>query len=355
MLQSLSIPIIQAPMAGGASTPLLALAVSRAGGLGFLAGGYKTAEEMRGEILTMYQQTQSPFGINLFVLSNDVVDLKKVNDYREKIQKEADRFGIRLEEPLADDDEWEAKLTVITELRVPVVSFTFGCPSFEVINKLKQNGSYIIVTVTSPEEALIAKESGADALSVQGIEAGGHRGTFLHNHLHSQEEDAPLLVLLGLISKVVDLPLIAAGGIMHGKDIVSALTAGACAAQLGTAFLRCPESGAHPVHKAALTNPHFTSTAITHAFTGRRARGLVNRFMLEYNDTAPYAYPHVHHVTKNLRKAAGQANDPECMSLWAGLGYQSAQELPVEELVHLLMKQVRENESNELNTQLLNP
>ncbi|MDQ0416013.1 nitronate monooxygenase [Croceifilum oryzae] len=347
MLKSLSIPIIQAPMAGGASTPTLASAVSRAGGLGFLAGGYKTAEEMRGEILTMYQQTKSPFGVNLFVPSNDVVDLEKVNDYREKVQTEANPFGIRLGEPLADDDEWEEKIAVIMELRVPVVSFTFGCPSVEVINNLKQNGSYIIVTVTTPEEALIAKGSGADALSVQGIEAGGHRGSFLHNRLHSQEEDYPLLVLLRLIAESVDIPLIAAGGIMHGKDITTALTAGACAAQLGTAFLRCPESGAHPVHKAALINPRFTSTAITHAFTGRRARGLLNRFMMEYDNMAPYAYPHVHHITKSLRKAAAQTHNPELMSLWAGQGYQSAQEIPAEELIHLLMKQVRGNEPNE--------
>lgn len=342
MLRSLSIPIIQAPMAGGVSTPALASAVSQAGGLGFLAGGYKTAEAMREEILTMYRRTNCPFGINLFVPSNDVIDVEKVFHYRERITKEADRFGIKLGEPLTDDDEWESKLAVITELQVPVVSFTFGCPSPEVVYRLKGNGSFIIVTVTTPQEALFAKEAGVDALCVQGLEAGGHRATFLHNSL-SPEEDYSLLVLLRLIGEAVDLPLIATGGIMHGRDVAAVLTAGAGAAQLGTAFLRCPESGAHSVHKAALTDPRFTSTAITQAFTGRRARGLVNRFLLEYDDVAPNAYPHVHHLTKNLRKAAGQANDPELMSLWAGQGYQLAQEIPVEKLLHLLMDQARKS------------
>jgi nitronate monooxygenase len=340
MLHSLSIPIIQAPMAGGVSTPLLAASVSQAGGLGFLAGGYKTAEEMREEIIAMRKLTNAPFGVNLFVPSHEKVNDEEISRYKEKLGKEANRLGVKLGEPMWDDDDWEAKLEVLCGQRVPVVSFTFGCPSSEVIAKLKADGSFVIVTVTTPEEAMIAKQAGANALCVQGPEAGGHRATFHSNDVVC--ENISLLTLLRFVREVVDLPLIAAGGIMHGRDIAAVLVAGACAAQLGTAFLRCPESGAHPVHKAALTDPQFEATSVTRAFTGRPARGLVNRFLIEYDAAAPAAYPHVHHMTKNLRKAAAQANDPHAMSLWAGQGYRFSKEMPAAELVHLLMEQTRE-------------
>lgn len=129
---------------------------------------------------------------------------------------------------------------------------------------------------------------------------------------------------------------------MSGRDIAAVLAAGACAAQLGTAFLRCPESGANPLHKNALVDPNFQSTAVTRAFTGRPARGLVNRFMLEYDKLAAAAYPHVHHMTKQLRKAAAQANDPQAMSLWAGQGYRLAKDMPAGEIVRLLVEEVWE-------------
>ncbi|MBA4495675.1 nitronate monooxygenase [Paenactinomyces guangxiensis] len=339
VLNSLSIPIIQAPMAGGVSTPDLASQVSRAGGLGFLAGGYKTASAMQKEIHAVRDLTDQPFGVNIFVPGDDRVDVETIDRYRESLEPEARRLGVSLGEPLSDDDDWNAKLAVLYKERVPVVSFTFGCPSSDIIAKLKHCGSLVVVTVTTIQEALAAKQAGADALCVQGAEAGGHRASF-HNHL-SDDQDLSLLVLLGLIREKADLPLIAAGGIMHGRDIAAVLTAGACAAQLGTAFLRCPESGAHPVHKAALHDPRFTSTAFTRAFTGRRARGLANRFMSEYEPMAPAAYPHLHHLTKELRKAAAQAGDPHSMSLWAGQGYPLAREIPAAELVHLLMDETR--------------
>ncbi|MBY6278420.1 NAD(P)H-dependent flavin oxidoreductase, partial [Symbiobacterium thermophilum] len=260
--------------------------------------------------------------------------------YRQVLEKEAERFGVQLGEAKWDDDDWEAKLAVLVEEKVPVVSFTFGCPSPDIIAKLKDNGSFVIVTVTSTEEALIAKQAGANALCVQGAEAGGHRASF-RNNAASHEHDR-LLVLLQQIREAVDIPLIAAGGIMSGSDIAAVLAAGACAAQLGTAFLRCPESGANPLHKNALVDPNFQSTAVTRAFTGRPARGLVNRFMLEYDKLAPAAYPHIHHMTKQLRKAAAQANDPQAMSLWAGQGYRLAKDMPAGEIVRLLMEEWRE-------------
>jgi nitronate monooxygenase len=340
MLNTISVPIIQAPMAGGVSTPALAAAVSNAGGLGFLAGGYKKAEEMRKEIAAVRELTDKPFGVNVFVPSEEDVDEKALLRYRQVLEKEAERFGVPLGEAKWDDDDWEAKLAVLYEEKVPVVSFTFGCPSPDIIAKLKNSGSFVIVTVTSTEEALIAKQAGANALCVQGPEAGGHRASFRNNA--ASQDNASLLILLQQIREAVDIPLIAAGGIMSGRDIAAVLAAGACAAQLGTAFLRCPESGASPLHKNALVDPQFSATAVTRAFTGRPARGLANRFMLEYDKLAPAAYPHVHHMTKQLRKAAAQANDPQAMSLWAGRGYRLAKDMPAGEIVRLLMEEVRE-------------
>ncbi|REK59575.1 MAG: 2-nitropropane dioxygenase [Geobacillus sp.] len=340
MLNTISVPIIQAPMAGGVSTPALAAAVSNAGGLGFLAGGYKTAEEMREEIVAVRELTDKPFGVNVFVPSEEEVDENALLRYRQVLEKEAERFGVQLGEAKWDDDDWEAKLAVLVEEKVPVVSFTFGCPSPDIIAKLKDNGSFVIVTVTSTEEALIAKQAGANALCVQGAEAGGHRASF-RNNAASHEHDR-LLVLLQQIREAVDIPLIAAGGIMSGSDIAAVLAAGACAAQLGTAFLRCPESGANPLHKNALVDPNFQSTAVTRAFTGHPARGLINRFMLEYDKLAPAAYPHIHHMTKQLRKVAAQASDPQVMSLWAGQGHRLAKDIPAGEIVRLLMEEWRE-------------
>ncbi|WP_041270085.1 nitronate monooxygenase [Parageobacillus thermoglucosidasius] len=340
MLNTISVPIIQAPMAGGVSTPALAAAVSNAGGLGFLAGGYKKAEEMREEIVAVRELTDKPFGVNVFVPSEEDVDENALLRYRQVLEKEAERFGVQLGEAKWDDDDWEAKLAVLVEEKVPVVSFTFGCPSPDIIAKLKDNGSFVIVTVTSTEEALIAKQAGANALCVQGAEAGGHRASFRNNA--ASHENASLLVLLQQIREAVDIPLIAAGGIMSGSDIAAVHAAGACAAQLGTAFLRCPESGANPLHKNALVDPNFQSTAVTRSFTGRFARGLVNRFLIEYDKLAPAAYPHIHHMTKQLRKAAAQANDPQVMSLWAGQGYRLAKDMSAGEIVRLLVEEVWE-------------
>jgi nitronate monooxygenase len=185
---------------------LLAATVSQAGRLGFLAGGYKTAEEMREEIIAIRKLTNAPFGVNLFVPNHEEVNVEEISRYKEKLEKEANRLGVNLSQPMWDDDDWEAKLEVLCEQRVPVVSFTFGCPSSEVIAKLKANGSFVVVTVTTPEEAVIAKQAGADALCVQSPEAGGYRATFHNNDVVC--ENISLLVLLRFVREVVDLPLI---------------------------------------------------------------------------------------------------------------------------------------------------
>ncbi|RXS90442.1 nitronate monooxygenase [Geobacillus sp. PK12] len=340
MFSTLPIPIIQAPMAGGVSTPELAAAVSNAGGLGFLAGGYKTAEAMRKEIHELRTLTDRPFGVNVFVPGDKTVDEEAVERYRVALAAEAERFGASVGEPKWEDDDWAAKLDVLLQERVPVVSFTFGCPDKEVIAALQKAGSFVMVTVTSREEACMAAEAGANALCVQGEEAGGHRASFGNDP--EQDEALELFPLLARVRAAVQVPLVVAGGIMDGRGIAAALKAGASAVQLGTAFLRCPESGAHPLHKQALADPRFVETAVTRAFTGRPARGLVNRFMAEYRALAPAAYPHVHHMTKPLRAASAKAGDPEGMSLWAGTGYRLARELPAAELVEELKRELEE-------------
>ncbi|MFF8290730.1 nitronate monooxygenase [Streptomyces sp. NPDC016309] len=329
-------PIVQAPMAGGASGPELAAAVSGAGGLGFLAAGYKTADGMYQEIKQLRGLTPRPFGVNLFMPQPGQADPAAVDVYRHQLAGEATWYDTPLGDPDAGrDDGYEAKLAILLEDPVPVVSFTFGCPTRETVAAFARAGTLTVVTVTSPEEAQAAREAGADAVCVQGVEAGGHQGT----HRDDPETGGAGTGLLSLVAQVkeaVPLPVVAAGGLMRGSQIAAVLAAGAEAAQLGTAFLVCPESGAHPLHKQAMTNPLFTRTELTRAFSGRPARGLANRFMHEHGPYAPAAYPEVHHLTSGLRKAAAKAGDPQGMALWAGQGHRMARELPAARLVEVL-------------------
>ncbi|MEU0988487.1 MULTISPECIES: nitronate monooxygenase [unclassified Streptomyces] len=329
-------PIVQAPMAGGASCPQLAAAVSEAGGLGFLAAGYKTADGMYQEVKQIRGLTSRPFGVNLFMPQPKTVDSAAIEVYRQQLAGEVSWYETPLGDPDSSrDDGYEAKLAILRDDPVPVVSFTFGCPSAEVLESFAKAGTVTVVTVTTPEEARIAERAGADLLCVQGIEAGGHQGTYRDDPAASHG-GIGLLTLIALIRECVDLPVIATGGLMRGSQIGAAIAAGANAAQLGTAFLVCPESGAHPLHKQAMTNPLFARTDLTRAFTGRVARGLVNRFMREHGPYAPAAYPQVHYLTRDLRKAAAKAGDAQGMALWAGQGHRLAREMPAGQLVEVL-------------------
>ncbi|MFJ1599879.1 nitronate monooxygenase [Streptomyces sp. NPDC088261] len=330
-------PIVQAPMAGGASCPQLAAAVSDAGGLGFLAAGYKSVDVMYEEIKHLRGLTSRPFGVNLFMPQPHYADAAAVEVYRNQLAGEATWYETPLGDPESGrDDGYEAKLAILLDDPVPVVSFTFGCPTRTTLDAFAKVGTLTVVTVTTPEEAQTAQWSGAGAVCVQGIEAGGHQGT----HRDDPENDGVglgLLALLALVKETVDLPVIATGGIMRGGQVAGVLAAGAEAAQLGTAFLVCPESGASALHKDAMTNPLFARTQLTRAFSGRPARGLVNRFMSEHGKYAPAAYPEVHHVTAGLRKAAAKAGDAQGMALWAGQGHRLARDLPAATLVNVLV------------------
>nr|BAO20174.1 putative 2-nitropropane dioxygenase [Sphaerisporangium sp. SANK 60911] len=328
-LSALPHPIVQAPLAGGPSTPELAIAVSDAGGLGFLAAGYRTPGDLDADIAAVRAGTGAPFGVNLFVPSPGEPDRAAVEAYAARLRAESDRTCVALGVPANDDDRWDEKLAVVVARRVPVVSFTFGLPSQEVIARLRDAGTSVLVTVTAPEEAAAAYQARADGLIAQGIEAGGHRGGF-----RDDAGDFGLLVLLRLVLRATPLPVVAAGGIADGEGVAAVLAAGAVAAQLGTAFLRTPEAGTSPAHRAALGA--YDRTDLTRAFTGRRARGLANRFLREHSAEAPAAYPHVHRLTAPLRAAARRTGDADMLNLWAGQAYTLAEDVPAADLVRRL-------------------
>jgi nitronate monooxygenase len=241
---------------------------------------------------------------------------------------------VDLGRPREDDDDWTPKLAVLTESAVPLVTFTFGCPPMDVVGRMHGAGSEVWVTVTDVEEARQAQAAGADALVVQGFEAGGHRGGF------SDDTDANgLLVLLQVIARDVPLPLIAAGGIATGSGLAAVLAAGARAGALGSAFLRCPEAGTSQVHRDALANPR--PTALTRAFTGRLARGLRNRFLEAYSGHAPSAYPRIHHLTAPLRTHGRDVGDPEIVNLWAGQAYALGRPEPAADVVRRTATEAR--------------
>jgi nitronate monooxygenase len=323
---SLRHPVIAAPMAGGVSTVALASAVTDAGGLGFLAAGYLPPERLAADVAAMSGRA---YGVNLFVPQPAAWDRAAVERYRASlVSAYGDAVGPIVD---ADDDSWSDKLDIVVGAAVPVVSFTFGCPSPEVLDRLDSHGCLTVVTVTDVVEARHAVWSGAAALCVQSAAAGGHRGTFRAGRLN--DDDVPLLALVTEIHAALPAtPLIAAGGLMSGRGLAEVLAAGAVAGQFGTAFLRTGEAGTSPTYRAALADGD-RDTVVTNAFTGRHARGLANRFAAL---DAPLAYPQVHHLTRPLRTAAAAAGDPEGLAMWAGTGYREAREMPAAHLVETL-------------------
>ena len=329
-------PIVGAPMAGGPSTSALAAAVSGAGGLGFLAAGYLSADQLAADISATRELTVAPIGVNVFLLAPAPVDADALAAFAARITPEAERHGVPLGEPHYDDDAFEAKLELACRERPAVVSFTFGCPGAAIVERLHEREIAVWVSVTDPAEAREAQGAGADALIAQGVEAGGHRASFADA---DGRGETALLPLLALLRAACELPLVASGGIADGAGVAAVLAAGAHAAQIGTAFMRCPEAGTSGAQREALAATG--TTALTRAFTGRRARGIVNAFMRDHDVGAPAAYPHVHHLTAPLRRAARGAGDAGAINLWAGEAYPLAQELPAGELVSRWSAQAR--------------
>jgi nitronate monooxygenase len=335
ILDDRDIPIVQAPLSGGPSTPELAAAVTNAGGLGFLATGYLSAAELADRRHRVDELTGGPFGVNVFV-PGPAGDTARVRQFATEIDADVAGTGARLGEPRHDDDDWDAKVDYLMGAPVPVVSFTFGIPGRDVIAGLRARGTEAWVTVTSLDEALRATAAGADLLVLQGYEAGGHRG----GTSDAPEDAVGLIALTQLITARVATPVVAAGGIATGQAIAAVLCLGARGAALGTAFLDCPEAATAPVHRAALHDD--TPTRLTRAFSGRTARGIENGFLRAHSGSAPAAYPEVHHLTSPMRKAARQAGLADYVNLWAGQAYPLTSTAPAADLVRDLWEQAQE-------------
>ncbi|WP_028064091.1 nitronate monooxygenase [Solirubrobacter soli] len=336
MGQIAELPIVQAPMAGGPSTPALAAAVSEAGGLGFVAAGYLTVSRMLEDIAATRALTSKRFGVNVFVGGGSAADPGVVEAYAARLEPVAARAGVALGTPRFDDDLFDAKVDALVSEPVAVVSFTFGLPPSGAVERLRAAGSAVWLTVTSVAEARAAMESRPDALIVQGVEAGGHRGVFVDD---PDASDLTLLSALQLIGAAVDVPLIAAGGLATGAAVGAALVAGASAAQVGTAYLLAAEAGTSEAQRAAVAGD--APTVLTRAFSGRLARGITNRWHTDHAADAPRAYPEIHHLTSPLRAHGRKAGDPDLINLWAGQAHPLAEALPAGEITRRLAADAR--------------
>ena len=333
-LRALDVPVIVAPMAGGPTTPELAAAGTNAGGLGFLAAGYLSADVLAERITAARALTSGPLGVNLFVVRSSVALPDAIHRYAKALESESARYDAHLGEPRYDDDQWSAKLDVVMDLKPEVVSFTFGLPDADECARLRGAGITTVGTITTLAEAELAVAVGVDAVAAQGPAAGGHRGTL---DPAATPATQPLSQLLRTTTVGLDVPVIAAGGLMSAVDVADVLASGAVAASLGTAFLLADEAGSSPVHRAALQDPQFTETVVTRSFSGRYARGLRNRFIDEHDAEAPFGYPEIHYLTSPLRAAAVRAGDPHGTNVWAGTGYRQAKAAPVAEIISTLI------------------
>lgn len=330
------LPIVAAPMAGGPSTVSLARAVSSAGAFAFLAGGYKTPEALAAEIDEL-RQSVSDFGVNLFVPTPGTVDAVAFAIYARELADEGMAHGIEFDpSPIADDDRWGEKLALLVERRVPVVSLTFGLPDRADIAALQKAGTKVLATVTTPDEARQAQVAGVDGLVVQGPSAGGHSATFDPTR---SIEDLDTVDLVREVRSVVDLRVIAAGGVDGPTAVHQLLHAGAQAVAVGTALLRTDEAGTAATHRQALGDSAFSQTVLTRAFTGRPARALRNGF-IDRHPSDLDAYPAVHHLTRAMRQAAGRSGDADRLHLWAGTGWRSASTGPAADVIHHLSQGV---------------
>lgn len=313
-------PLIQAPMAGGATTPELVAAVSNAGALGSLGGGYLAPAELENAIRQTRSFTNRPFAVNLFIpapeptVKQDQIDaaILATRVYRREL-------GIR--EPVVQppfSQNFAEQFAVILREQPAVFSFTFGLLEQSLLEECRNRDIMTFGTATTLEEAMALEASGVDAVVAQGAEAGAHRATF-----HSQKEDLlfGLGSLMPILASKLSLPIIAAGGIMNGRGIAASLALGAQAAQLGTAFLACDESGIANAYRDALLDPNRRVTRLTRAFSGRWARGLENRFMMEMGskENAILPYPAQNAFTQDIRKAAALGHS-DYLALWAGQG-----------------------------------
>jgi nitronate monooxygenase len=325
-------------MAGGATTPELVAAVCNAGALGSLGGGYLSPAELEKSIRQIKSFTSRPFAVNLFApCPEPALDPEQIDAAIAATQTYREELGIpdpELQPPFSQN--FEDQVSVILNERPAVFSFTFGLPDTKIIEECRRRAILTFGTATTLDEALALERAGVDAVVAQGAEAGAQRGTF------SAEKEDLFIGLTALVSALVNklrTPVIAAGGIMNGSGIAAALALGAQAAQLGTAFLACDESGISEVYRNALLDPNRRRTRPTRAFTGRWARGLENRFIVEmaFKESAILPFPAQNAFTQDIRKKAAQQGHPEYLSLWAGQGVGLIRAMKAEALVTTLL------------------
>ncbi|WP_434121025.1 NAD(P)H-dependent flavin oxidoreductase [Salinicoccus roseus] len=333
--------IIQAPMAGGVTTEELVGAVSRAGGLGMIGAGGMDPEALRKAIHGLKKRNDGAFGANLFVPWNFKVTEENIAGAYEKLRPVYDHFGLEQEIFIPPDMKdikvkFDAQLDVIVEEKVPVCSFIFGIPESHHIEQLKEAGTILLGTATTVEEAEAIERAGFDAVVLQGAEAGGHRGTFLN------PVDDSLVGLMSLIPEAADqlsIPVIAAGGIMDGRGVAAARILGAAGVQLGTAFISTEESGAHPVHKNALSENRHTPSVLTKVFTGRAARAIQNTFIRDMGEhmKSMVDYPVQRRLTQPVQDASKAVGSTEYAMLLAGQGKSMARSMSAGELIRQLV------------------
>ena len=338
-------PVIQAPMGGGASTPELTTAACEAGALGYIAAAYLTPAQIAAAAADLRARTARPWGINLFAPVPCASDA--ATDPRRAIERLAPlhaELGLAPPELSAQAIEpFEGQMRAVLECGARVFSFTFGIAPPDAIAAAKSRGMFVMGTATTVEEALALEAAGVDAVVAQGSEAGAHRGTFLGPF------EMSLVGTMALVPSVVDavrIPVVASGGIMDGRGIAAALALGAQAVQMGTAFLTSTESGTPSAHKRAILDAREDATRITRAFSGRHARGIVNRAMEHLepagNGDALLPYPLQNSLTRPMRNAAGRQGRAEFISLWAGQGLRLAREEGAARMIERWMNEAGE-------------
>jgi nitronate monooxygenase len=332
-------PVIQAPMAGFAP-PALAAAVCNAGGLGSIGCAGIPPATVRDQITALRQATNRPYNLNFFVHSRPRLDPEASARMRTRLAPYFDEFGLgpvpEPTEPFPPFDE--ERLELVLELRPRVVSFHFGLPDATAVRRVKEAGCIILSSATTVAEARALEANGADVIIAQGFDAGGHRGSF------SGSPGAGLVGTMALVPQIVDavrLPVIAAGGIADGRGLAAAFALGASGAQLGTAFLGCPEATVSPLHRAQLRSAVDDGTELTRAFTGRPARALLNRYITEMADSEPLEFPLQGSLVGRLWQLPSEEARAAFMPVWAGQAASLIRELPAGQLVDKLVRQAQ--------------
>jgi nitronate monooxygenase len=334
-------PLIQAPMAGGATTPSLIAAVCNSGGLGSLGAGYMSPSQIEQAIHEIRKLTAKPFAINLFVPELHTATTDELQKAQTSILECSSDLGLDNSPVLPPyAPEFAEQMEIVLQQKVPYFSFTFGIPEQKWLKRLRENGTRIIGTATNLKEAKALEKNEVDMIVAQGKEAGGHRGSFLQG---PEDNLVELATLIPILVRSSHKPVIASGGLMNGQHIAKMLGLGAYAVQLGTAFLTCPEAGIHRKYKDLLLAQTKDNTVLTRTFSGKFARGIKNTFIQRMTEkNAPILdYPIQNALTRPMRNAAAQQDNVEFMSLWAGQSAHLCRNLQASELVQRLMEETQ--------------